>query len=97
LCFSKVFSTALGDADGVSSAAVVKAALAGEYEAVKVYFTHPVDLAKDFEAFAEGNVYVVDVAIDDKTVDEMRKAFRSYGGEGCVYRPPPALCGPAGG
>ncbi len=29
-----------GDADGVCSAAVVNAALAGEYEAVKVYFTH---------------------------------------------------------
>ncbi len=29
-----------GDTDGVSSAAVVKAALAGEYEAVRVYFTH---------------------------------------------------------
>ena len=58
---------AQGDADGVSSAAVVKAALAGEYEAVRVYFTHPVDLAKDFEAFAEGDVYIVDVAIDKKT------------------------------
>jgi single-stranded-DNA-specific exonuclease len=69
-----------GDADGVSSAAVVKAALAGEYEAVKVYFTHPVDLAKDFEAFAEGDVYVVDVAIDEKTAEEVRRVFRSYGG-----------------
>jgi RecJ-like exonuclease len=48
-----------GDADGVSSAAVVKAALSGEYEAVKVYFTHPVDSADDFEAFAEGDVYIV--------------------------------------
>ena len=43
-----------GDADGVCSAAVVKAALAGEYEAVEVYFTHPVNLADDFEAFAGG-------------------------------------------
>jgi RecJ-like exonuclease len=33
---------------------VVKASLAGEYETVRVYFTHPVDLAKDFGAFAEG-------------------------------------------
>ncbi len=62
-----------GDADGVSSAAVVKAALAGEYEAVKVYFTHTVDLAKDFAAFAEGDVYIVDVAIDEKTAEEMRR------------------------
>ncbi len=69
-----------GDTDGVSSAAVVKAALAGEYEAVRVYFTHPVDLPKDFEAFAEGDVYIVDVAIDEKTADEVRRAFRSYGG-----------------
>ncbi len=69
-----------GDVDGVSSAAVVKAALAGEYEAVRVYFTHPVDLAKDFAAFAEGDVYIVDVAIDEKTADEVRRAFRSYGG-----------------
>ncbi len=67
-----------GDADG--SAAVVKAALAGEYEAVRVYFTHPVDLAKDFGAFAEGDVYIVDVAVDEKTADEVRRAFRSYGG-----------------
>jgi hypothetical protein len=43
-----------GDADGVGSAAVVKAALAGEYEAVRVNFTRPVDLVKDFEVFAEG-------------------------------------------
>jgi len=69
-----------GDADGVSSAAVVKAALAGEYEAVRVHFTHPVDLAKDFGAFAEGDVYVVDVAIDERTAEEVRRAFRSYGG-----------------
>ena len=71
---------ARGDADGVSSAAVVKAALAREYEAVRVYFTHPVDLAKDFGAFAEGDVYVVDVAIDEKTAEEVRRAFRGYGG-----------------
>jgi len=69
-----------GDADGVCSAAVVKAALAGEYEAVRVYFTHPVDLVKDFGAFAEGDVYVVDVAIDEKTAEEVRRAFRGYGG-----------------
>jgi oligoribonuclease NrnB/cAMP/cGMP phosphodiesterase (DHH superfamily) len=43
-----------GDADWVSSAAVVKAALAGEYEVARVYFTHPVDLAKDLEAFVGG-------------------------------------------
>jgi RecJ-like exonuclease len=65
-----------GDADGVSSAAVVKAALAGEYEVVWVYFTHPVDLAKDFEAFAEGDVYVVDVAIDEKTAAGARMPKR---------------------
>jgi single-stranded-DNA-specific exonuclease len=46
---------------------VVKAGLAGEHEAVGVYFTHPVDLAKDFAAFAESNVYIVDTAIDEKT------------------------------
>jgi Single-stranded DNA-specific exonuclease len=69
-----------GDADGVCSAAVVKAALAGEYETVRVYFTRPVDLVKDFEAFAEGDVYIVDVAIDEKTTEEVRRAFRSYGG-----------------
>ncbi len=69
-----------GDADGVCSVAVVKAVLAGEYEAVRVYFMHPVDLAKDFEAFAEGDVYVVDVAIDEKTAEGVRRAFRSYGG-----------------
>ena len=71
-----------GDADGVSSAAVVKAALACEYETVRVYFTHPVDLAKDFAAFAEGDVYVVDAAIDEKTAEEVRRAFRVW----CVYR-----------
>jgi RecJ-like exonuclease len=55
-----------GDTDGVSSAAVVKAALAGEYEAVRVYCTHLVDLAKNFEAFAEGDIYIVDVAISTR-------------------------------
>jgi RecJ-like exonuclease len=52
-------------AHGVCCIAVVKALLAGEYEVVRVYFTHPVDLVKDFEAFAEGDVYIVDVAIDE--------------------------------
>jgi single-stranded-DNA-specific exonuclease len=33
-------------------------------------------LAKDFKAFAEGGVYIVDVAI----AEEVRRAFRSYGG-----------------
>jgi len=84
-------------AHGVCCIAVVKALLAGEYEVVRVYFTHPVDLVKDFEAFAEGDVYIVDVAIDEKTAEKVRRAFRSYGGEGCVYRPPPALRGSAGG
>jgi single-stranded-DNA-specific exonuclease len=32
-------------------------------------------LTKDFEAFAEGGVYIVDVAI----AEEVRRAFRSYG------------------
>ncbi len=55
---------ARGDADWVSSAAVVKAALAGECKAVRVCFTPPDDLVRDFEAFAEGDVYVVEAAID---------------------------------
>jgi single-stranded-DNA-specific exonuclease len=63
-----------GDADGVSSAAVVKAALAGEPEAVGGILHTPRRL-KDFEAFAEGGVYIVDVAI----AEEVRRAFRSYG------------------
>ncbi len=67
-------------ADGVCSAAIVKAALAGEYEAVKIYFTHPVDLAKDFREFAEGDVYIVDVAVDEGAADEVRRAFRGYRG-----------------
>jgi len=47
---------------------------------VKIYFTHPIDLAKDFGEFAEGDVYIVDVAIDERTADEVRRAFLSYGG-----------------
>ena len=37
-------------------------------------------MAKDFEAFAEGDVYIVDVAIDEKAAEEVRRAFRGYGG-----------------
>lgn len=72
--------TALAHGDGVCSAAVVKAALAGEYDAVKIYFTHPAELARDFREFARGGVYIVDVAIDEKVADEVRRVFRSYGG-----------------
>jgi hypothetical protein len=41
-------------------------------------------LAKDFEAFAEGGVYIVDMAIDEKTAEEVRRAFQGYGGGLCI-------------
>ncbi|ABL88558.1 phosphoesterase, DHHA1 [Pyrobaculum islandicum DSM 4184] len=69
-----------GDADGVCSAAVVVAALAGEYDEVEVYFTHPVDLLEDFREFARGDVYIVDVAIDEKAAEEAGRVFAGYGG-----------------
>jgi len=47
---------------------------------VKIYFTHPVDVARDFREFAQGDVYIVDIAINEKTADEVRRVFRSYGG-----------------
>ena len=69
-----------GDADGVCSAALVKAALRGQYGEVQVVFTHPVDLPKDFEQYARGDVYIVDVAIDEKAAQEVQRLFRTYGG-----------------
>jgi len=84
-----------GDADGVCSAAVAKAALAGEYEAVKIYFTHSVDLAKDFGEFAEGTS--TSSTWLSTRGPPTRCAERSGATGGCVYRPPPALCRPAGG
>ncbi|MGC9131404.1 MAG: DHHA1 domain-containing protein [Pyrobaculum sp.] len=69
-----------GDADGVCSAALVKAALAGDYDEVRIYFTHPVDLVKDFREAAAGDVYIVDVAIDEKIAGEAREVFSRYTG-----------------
>jgi RecJ-like exonuclease len=69
-----------GDADGVCSAAIVKAALSGEYDEVRVYFTHPVDLLKDFGEAAAGDVYVVDVAIDELVARDVSEALRGHGG-----------------
>ncbi|MGC8584224.1 MAG: DHHA1 domain-containing protein [Thermoproteus sp.] len=69
-----------GDADGVCSAALVRAAFAEEYEEVRIYFTHPVDLVKDFREAAAGDVYIVDVAIDEKLVGEVREAFSAHRG-----------------
>ncbi|MEM4753289.1 DHHA1 domain-containing protein [Pyrobaculum sp.] len=69
-----------GDADGVCSAALVKAALRDQYSEIQVVFTHPVDLVKDFQQYARGDVYIVDVAIDEKAAQEVQKLFRAYGG-----------------
>lgn len=69
-----------GDADGVCSAALVKAALGSKYDEVRVVFTHPVDLVKDFREFAAGDVYIVDVAIDEKYFSEAREALPSHRG-----------------
>ncbi|AFA39505.1 Single-stranded DNA-specific exonuclease [Pyrobaculum oguniense TE7] len=69
-----------GDADGVCSAALVKAALRGQYGEIQVIFTHPVDLPKDFQQYARGDVYIVDVAIDEKAAQEVQRLFRAYGG-----------------
>ncbi|MEM3996565.1 MAG: DHHA1 domain-containing protein [Pyrobaculum sp.] len=67
-----------GDADGVCSAALLKAALRGAGE-VRVVFTHPVGLVEDFEQFAQGAVYIVDVAVDEVLAERVLKTLDSYG------------------
>ncbi|MEZ0320139.1 MAG: DHH family phosphoesterase [Pyrobaculum sp.] len=66
-----------GDADGVCSAALLKAALRGA-EDVRVVFTHPVGLVEDFEKFAQGAVYIVDVAIDEISAEKVLKTLDNY-------------------
>ena len=68
-----------GDADGVSSAALIRAAF--PKEEVRIFFTHPVGLPGDFAEFAKGDVYVVDVAIDEALADKTRKVFEEHEGE----------------
>lgn len=70
-----------GDSDGVCSAALIKRALGGATEEVKVYFTHPAGLLEDFAQFAQGDVYIVDIAIDEAKAREIEKALERHKGK----------------
>lgn len=78
-----------GDADGVTAAAIARAALgAGE-----VFFTHPAGLLNDFREFARGAelVVVLDVSLDESSLREFNKEIRALPGR-VVYidhHPPP--------
>lgn len=85
-----------GDSDGVCSAALLKAAYSGIYDQIDVYFTHPAGLLGDFKEYAKGDVYIVDVAIDEWAAPEILRAFEKYRGR-IVYidhHPPPSSFSP---
>ncbi len=80
-----------GDSDGVSSAALVKAALKQEYESISVYFTHPIGLYEDFKTFSKGDVVIVDIAINESHIQQLIKLFHKYKGRITYidHHPPP--------
>ncbi|PUA33701.1 MAG: hypothetical protein B7O98_01675 [Zestosphaera tikiterensis] len=80
-----------GDSDGVCSAAIAKAALSSRYDEVKVFFTHPAGLLEDLTNFASGDLIIVDVAINETHVENIRNYLRNYGGEVTYidHHPPP--------
>ncbi|MEZ0249243.1 MAG: DHHA1 domain-containing protein [Thermoproteus sp.] len=69
-----------GDSDGVCSAALIKAALRRTAEEVKVYFTHPAGFLEDFAQFAQGDVYIADIAIDEGKAEEIERALEGHKG-----------------
>ncbi len=69
-----------GDSDGVASASLVRAALAGTYDEMGVYFTHPYHLLRDFREFASGDVVIVDVALSEGVWREFLAELAGYGG-----------------
>jgi RecJ-like exonuclease len=66
-----------GDADGVTSAAIAKSV----HRDAEVYFTHPVGLLGDFREFALGRelVVILDVALDERSLDELVRLLGSSG------------------
>lgn len=70
-----------GDADGVSAAAVALAALRLYYGSVNVVFSHPVGLVNDFIRDAEGDVYIIDIAISESHAEEFSEVLRGYEGK----------------
>ncbi len=67
------------------------AAFRGSYDEVKVFFTHPVGLLNDFREFAEGDVVIVDIAINEAHANELISTFRNYPGNITFvdHHPPP--------
>lgn len=69
-----------GDSDGVCSASVVKAAVADEYDNIIVYFTHPAGLVNDVREFAQGDLIILDVAIDEKSAASLTEFLKGFAG-----------------
>jgi len=69
-----------GDADGVSAAALALAALRLYYGSVNVFFSNPVGLVNDFIRDAEGDVYIIDIAISEAHAEEFAEVVRGYEG-----------------
>lgn len=86
-----------GDSDGVCSASVVKAAVIDEYNSIRVYFTHPVHLANDVKEFARGDLIILDVAIDEKSVASLTEFLKGFTGHVTYvdHHPPPLATVPA--
>jgi len=67
-----------GDSDGVCSAALALAALKNDYNKFNIIFTHPVGLLEDFTALAQGDVIIVDVALSEHNIRELKAVLNNY-------------------
>ncbi|MEM2795183.1 MAG: DHH family phosphoesterase, partial [Thermofilaceae archaeon] len=67
-----------GDTDGVTAAAIVKAAL-GEGE---VYFTHPIGLLGDFKNYTRDAeiIVILDISLDERSLPALLSEFRNHRG-----------------
>ncbi len=67
-----------GDSDGVCSAALALASLKDDYNKFNIIFTHPVGLLEDFTSLARGDVVIVDVALSEHNIRELKAALNNY-------------------
>ena len=88
---SKLTILAHGDSDGVASAAFAKAALKAKYDEINVYFTHPTGLYNDFKELADGDVIIVDIALNESHVRDLIMLFNKYKGKIIYIDHHPAL------
>jgi single-stranded-DNA-specific exonuclease len=75
-----------GDSDGVCSGALMYAYLVSRGVKPEVYFTHPVDLAKDLKIFTRNgdNIFIADIALSETHLKEIMEIVGERGREGRV-------------